>query len=50
MSLAVIGKLLGEDTAEQIATWAEYEWHRDASWDPFRKKVRPDHAIRQVPS
>ena len=38
MSLAVIGKLLGEDTAEQIATWAEYEWHRDASWDPFAKR------------
>ena len=35
MSLALIGKLLGPDKAELIATWAEYEWHRDASWDPF---------------
>ena len=38
MSLAVIGKLLGEERAEQIATWTEYDWHRDASWDPFAKE------------
>jgi len=37
MSLAVIEKILGLDAAEQIATRAEYEWHRDASWDPFAK-------------
>jgi len=37
MSLAVIGKLVGEETAEQVATWTEYEWHSDASWDPFAK-------------
>jgi putative intracellular protease/amidase len=37
MSLAVIGKLLGRETAEQVATFAEYEWHQDASWDPFAK-------------
>jgi transcriptional regulator GlxA family with amidase domain len=35
MSLAVIEKLLGEETAEDIATWAEYDWHQDSSWDPF---------------
>ena len=37
MSLSLIGKLLGRETAEQVAIWAEYEWHRDANWDPFSK-------------
>ena len=37
MSLALIAGLFGEDTAVQAATWAEYEWHRDADWDPFAK-------------
>ena len=37
MSLALIAGLFGEDTAVQAATWAEYEWHRDAGWDPFAK-------------
>lgn len=35
MALAVIAKLLGPATADDIATWTEYEWHRDAGWDPF---------------
>ena len=35
MALAVIAKLVGQGIAEQAATWAEYDWHRDASWDPF---------------
>jgi transcriptional regulator GlxA family with amidase domain len=35
MSLAMIGKLLGQEAAEQVATWTEYEWHSDPSWDPF---------------
>ena len=35
MSLAVIQKLWGDKTAERIALEAEYEWHKDASWDPF---------------
>ncbi|MEJ2382647.1 MAG: DJ-1/PfpI family protein [Gammaproteobacteria bacterium] len=35
MALAVIAKLLGPETADTIATWTEYEWHRDAGWDPF---------------
>ena len=35
MSLALIARLLGEDAAEQAATWTEYEWHRDPEWDPF---------------
>jgi putative intracellular protease/amidase len=37
MSLAVIATLVGQDTADALATGAEYDWHRDASWDPFAK-------------
>jgi len=37
MSIAVISKLLGRQKAEKAATWAEYEWHPDAEWDPFAK-------------
>ena len=37
MSLAVIGRVLGQEIAEQAAIWAEYDWHRDAEWDPFAK-------------
>ena len=35
MSLGLIARLSGEDVAEQVATWTEYEWHRDPEWDPF---------------
>jgi putative intracellular protease/amidase len=35
MSLALIARISGQETAEQVATWAEYEWHRDPNWDPF---------------
>ncbi len=37
MTLAVIAKLAGMDVAERIAVRMEYEWHRDASWDPFAR-------------
>jgi transcriptional regulator GlxA family with amidase domain len=37
MSLALIAKLHGEETAEKVAAFAEYDWHRDAGWDPFAK-------------
>ncbi|NOQ32274.1 MAG: DJ-1/PfpI family protein [Helicobacteraceae bacterium] len=37
MSLAIISKLLGEEEANSIATFIEYEWHKDSSWDPFSK-------------
>jgi transcriptional regulator GlxA family with amidase domain len=37
MSLALIARLLGQETADQVATWAEYEWHRDPEQDPFAK-------------
>jgi transcriptional regulator GlxA family with amidase domain len=37
MALAVMARLYGAQTAEAIATAMEYEWHRDANWDPFAK-------------
>lgn len=37
MTLALIARLSGAETAEQIAIRMEYEWHRDPSWDPFAK-------------
>ncbi len=35
MSLAVIERLLGRDKAHEVARYAEYDWHEDASTDPF---------------
>lgn len=35
MSLAIIARILDEETATRVATWSEYEWHRDPDWDPF---------------
>ncbi len=37
MALAVIERLFGTERAEAVAEATEYEWHRDASWDPFSK-------------
>jgi transcriptional regulator GlxA family with amidase domain len=37
MTLAVIAKLEGLSEAERIAVRMEYDWHRDAGWDPFAK-------------
>jgi len=37
MTLAVIARFEGTEAAEQIAVRMEYEWHRDAAWDPFAK-------------
>jgi len=37
MALAVIARLVGSEVAENAATFMEYEWHRDASQDPFAK-------------
>jgi hypothetical protein len=37
MTLAVIARLAGVDVAERIAVRMEYEWHRDAGWDPFAR-------------
>ncbi len=35
MALALIEHLHGSELAENVASRAEYSWHRDASWDPF---------------
>jgi len=35
MSLHVVGRLFGTETAERIANATEYQWHRDANSDPF---------------
>jgi len=37
MALAVVEKILDREAAEKAALWAEYEWHRNATWDPFAK-------------
>jgi transcriptional regulator GlxA family with amidase domain len=37
MTCAAIAKLVSQAAAEKIATAMEYDWHRDASWDPFAK-------------
>lgn len=37
MALAVIAELVDEASAEKAAIGAEYDWHRDSSWDPFAK-------------
>jgi len=37
MALAVIQRLAGTQTSEMLALGTEYDWHRDASWDPFAK-------------
>ena len=37
MSLGLISRLFDRETAVQVAGWAEYEWHEDATWDPFAK-------------
>lgn len=35
MALAIIAELFGSERAEQVAIFTEYQWHRDASSDPF---------------
>jgi transcriptional regulator GlxA family with amidase domain len=37
MTLSIIARVAGNETAETIAIRMEYEWHRDAAWDPFAK-------------
>jgi transcriptional regulator GlxA family with amidase domain len=48
MALAVIAKLFGAQTAEQIAAGTEYEWHRDSTEDPFTRYL--DHGLRGLGS
>lgn len=40
MALAAISIMHGKERAEQVAIWCEYDWHNDASWDPFAKIYR----------
>jgi hypothetical protein len=35
MALAVIERVYGLELAESVMNYAEYQWHRDASHDPF---------------
>jgi len=37
MALAVMANLFGMELAEKLALGCEYEWHKDASRDPFAK-------------
>lgn len=37
MALAIIARLESDDVATRTAQHTEYDWHRDASWDPFAK-------------
>lgn len=37
MALAVIARLTSKQVSETLAVATEYEWHQDASWDPFAK-------------
>lgn len=37
MALAVIAHLRGTEHAQQIADFTEYQWHQDATDDPFAK-------------
>jgi len=37
MALAVIARLAGPELSETLAMATEYEWHRDADWDPFAR-------------
>jgi len=37
MALAVIAKLMSTETSDRLAVATEYDWHRDATWDPFAK-------------
>ncbi len=38
MTLGLIQNILGREISEEVADWAEYEWHSDPTWDPFAKK------------
>ena len=40
MALAVVERLYGTKTAESIADGTEYQWHRDATSDPFAKPAK----------
>jgi transcriptional regulator GlxA family with amidase domain len=35
MTLAIVARLAGQTVADNLADAVEYDWHRDAGWDPF---------------
>jgi transcriptional regulator GlxA family with amidase domain len=37
MALAVVARVADQQTADFLATATEYEWHRDAGWEPFAR-------------
>lgn len=37
MALAIVRRLCGDDVSDNLAKMAEYDWHKDASWDPFAR-------------
>ncbi|MEZ5558885.1 MAG: DJ-1/PfpI family protein [Pseudomonadales bacterium] len=37
MALALIARMHGDQVATGLANATEYEWHRDAEWDPFAR-------------
>lgn len=37
MALAVVARLFGPELSDNLAIATEYDWHRDANWDPFAK-------------
>lgn len=37
MTLGAIAAMHDTETAEKVATFCEYSWHRDSTWDPFAK-------------
>jgi transcriptional regulator GlxA family with amidase domain len=37
MALGAIALMHDCETAEKVATWSEYDWHKDKDWDPFAK-------------
>jgi putative intracellular protease/amidase len=39
MTLAIIAKVWGDDTANTAASYTEYTWHRDADNDPFAAEL-----------
>ena len=41
MTLAFMARVLGEQSADNAALWAEYSWQKDADVDPFADAWRP---------
>lgn len=37
MALGAIALMHDRQTAEKVATWSEYDWHKDKDWDPFAR-------------